>query len=133
MKKEISQLRVMLVEDQSKVRRLIKDVLVGFNIRQIYEYNDAESAMRFLSRSYDFVDVVLCDWMLDGDLNGLEFLQKIRESKIDVLFLMLSGRSDAESIKNAKKNGVDGYILKPFSPEQIEVKLRIALSQSQAA
>lgn len=133
MKKEISQLRVMLIEDQDKVRRLMKDVLVGFNIRQISEYSDAETAMRFLARSYDFIDVVLCDWTLEGDMSGLELLQQVRRSKIDVLFLMISGRSDAEAIKLAKENGVDGYILKPFSPEQIEVKLRIALTQAQAA
>ena len=133
MKKEISQLRVMLVEDQDRIRHLMRDVLIGFNIRQVIEYNNAETAMRFLARSYDFIDVVLCDWSLEGDMSGLGLLKKVRRSKINVLFLMISGRNDAEAIQLAKENGVDGYILKPFSPEQIEVKLRIALAQEQAA
>lgn len=133
MKKDLSQLRIMLVEDQDEVRRLMKDVLVRAHVRQVYEHQSAETALKFISRSYDFVDVVLCDWKLDGEMTGLDLLQKVRKANIDVFFLMISGLNDAKAIQRAKEQGVDGYILKPFSPEQIEVKLRILLSQKVVA
>lgn len=133
MKNNLSQLRVLLVEDQDRVRRMMKDVLAGFGISQIYEYQDAEKALQFLSRSYDFIDVVLCDLELGGKMDGLALLNAVRTANMDISFVMISGRSDAEAITRAKEKGVDGYILKPFSPEQVEVKLRIVLSQARAA
>ena len=133
MKNNLSQLRVLLVEDQDRVRRMMKDVLTGFGISQIYEYQDAEKALQFLSRSYDFIDVVLCDLELGGKMDGFALLKVVRDANMDVSFVVISGRSDAEAITRAKEKGVDGYILKPFSPEQVEVKLRIVLSQARAA
>ena len=133
MKSEISQLRVMIVEDQDRVRQLMKDVLNGLNVLQVYEYKDAEKALRFLARSYDYVDIVLCDMVLEGSMNGLDLLERIRSCNIDVNFLMISGKADETAIKTAKKLGVNGYILKPFSAEQIEVKLRVLMSQVRAA
>lgn len=133
MKNNLSQLRVLLVEDQDRVRYMMKDVLSGFGISQIYEYQDAEKALQFLSRSYDFVDVVLCDLDLGRKMDGFGLLNTVREANMDISFVVISGRSDAEAIKRAKDKGVDGYILKPFSPEQVEVKLRIVLSQARAA
>ena len=128
MNEEISRLRVLIVEDQEKVRGMLKDVLKAFGISQIYEYKSAEEALPFLSKSYDFVDIVLCDWIM-GEMSGLKLLQKVRDLGIETPFLMVSGRSDKNAILTARKNGVSGYILKPFSPEQLEAKLHVLLQK----
>lgn len=133
MKHNISRLRILVVEDQDRVRQLIKDVLKGMGIAQVYEYSNAEKALQFLSNPHGHIDVILCDLVLDRGMSGLDFLAKVKKADIDAHFLMISGKSDANAIKTAQKLGVDGYILKPFSADQVEVKLRVLVSQSSAA
>lgn len=133
MKTDITQLRVMIVEDNDRVRQLMKDVLQRLNVLQVYEYREAEKALQFLGRSYDYVDVVLCDLVLENGMSGLDLLERIRSCNIDVSFLMISGKADKNAIETAKNLNINGYILKPFSAEQIEVKLRVLMSQAKAA
>ena len=60
-------------------------------------------------------------------MNGVELLRQLRTVDPDVPFLMVTGRSDMESVVEAKSSGVTGYIRKPFSPAELEAKLRILL------
>ena len=45
-------------------------------------------------------------------------------------FLMITGRSDLDSVKEAKMAGVSAYVAKPFSPEQLEAKIRIVMQKT---
>ena len=64
-------------------------------------------------------------------MTGVEFLRQLRTVDPDVPFLMITGRSDMESVVEAKASGVTGYIRKPFSALQLETKLRIILKKQQ--
>ncbi len=60
-------------------------------------------------------------------MSGVELLRKVRDVDPSLPFLMVTGRSDKESVVEAKSSGVTAYIRKPFSPKQLEAKLRIIL------
>lgn len=117
-------LKVLIVEDQADARAMLRNVLGELGITQMFEASDGQEALRFMDTAFDFVNLIICDWNMPG-LSGVEFLRQLRTVDPDTPFLMVTGRSDMNSVVEAKTSGVSGYIRKPFSPAQLEAKLRI--------
>ena len=126
MKPAISDLKVLLVEDQAEARAMMRNMMMELGITQIFEAADGKEALAFLDSAFDFIDVVICDWNMPS-MTGVELLRQLRSVDPDVPFLMVTGRTDMESVVEAKSSGVTAYIRKPFSPKQLEAKLRIIL------
>jgi len=120
---KLENLKVLIVDDQSEIRSLIREVLVEAGIYQIFEAGDGRSAMQFVDADFDMVNLIVCDWNMPG-MNGVDFLRQIRSVFPDLPFLMITGRCDKKSVIEAKLAGVSAYISKPFSPIQLEMKIR---------
>ncbi len=123
---EFSNLRILVVDDQEDVRDMMRAFLTGFGVTQIFEASDGKAALSFFSTSEDGVDLIICDWNMP-EMSGVELLKQLRVLDPDVPFLMVTGRSDMESVVEAKSSGVAGYIRKPFLPSALEAKIRILL------
>lgn len=123
-------LKVLIVEDQSDARALLRNVLGELGVTQIFEAKDGGEALRFMDSAFDFVNLVICDWNMPK-MSGMEFLRQLRTVDANVPFLMVTGRCDMDSVIEAKGSGVSGYIRKPYSPAQLEAKLRIIARRSQ--
>ncbi len=117
-------LKVLIVEDQSDARAMLRNMLGELGVTQIFEAKDGGEALRFIDTAFDFVNLVICDWNMPK-MSGVELLRQLRTVDPDVPFLMVTGRSDMDSVIEAKGSGVSGYIRKPYSPAQLEAKLRI--------
>jgi len=132
--KEISltQLRVLLVEDQGESRALLRGMLAEMGISQVFEAPDGRTGLQFMDSAFDFIDVIMCDWNMP-QMNGIEFLRQVRSTGSNIPFMMITGRSDQGSVIEAKNHGVDGYIRKPYSPAQVEARLRIVMQRAKAA
>lgn len=128
----LSELKVLIVEDQQDARAMLRNMLAELGITQIFEAANGREAMRFMDSAFDFVNIVICDWNMPG-LTGVEFLRQLRSVDAAVPFLMITGRSDMNSVVEAKSAGVTAYIRKPFSPKQLEAKLRIIMQKAAAA
>ncbi len=122
--KNMEDLKVLIVEDQSEARAMMRNMLSQLGITQIFEAPDGREALAFADAAFDFIDLIVCDWNMPN-MSGVEFLRQIRTVDPQMPFLMVSGRSDMESVVEAKTCGVTAYIKKPFSPAQLEAKLRI--------
>ncbi len=129
---DFAALKVLLVEDQSESRAFLRDMLGELGITQVFEAGDGNIGLQFVKNSDDMIDLVLCDWNMPL-MSGIDFLKKMREAGSEIPFMMITGRGDHSSVITAKDSGVDGYIRKPFTPEQIEAKLRIVLQKTKAA
>ena len=127
---ELSRLKVLIVEDQPESRMILRDILGDLGIAQIYEADDGRNALQYMGG--DNADLILCDWNMPV-MSGMEFFRALREKGNVTPFLMITGRSDHNSIMEARSTGVEGYIRKPFSPEQIETRLRILAARMKAA
>ena len=123
---DLSDLKVLIAEDQCEVRSMLRNMLMELGIHQVFESSDGREALNFIDSAFDFVDLIICDWNMPK-MNGVELLRQIRTVDPDIPFLMVTGRSDVQSVVEAKSSGVTGYISKPFSPQQLEAKLRIIL------
>lgn len=117
-------LRVLIVEDQDDMRAMLRNMLMEIGTNQIFESRDGKEAMMFLEDAIDLIDVVVCDWNMPK-ASGVDVLKRLRKSNPDIPFLMVTGRTDKNSVIEARDMGVSAYIAKPFSSAQLEVKLRV--------
>ncbi len=79
-------------------------------------------AQTFLDEAPELIDLIVCDWRM-LNMTGLELLQQVRSTYPDMPFMMLTGKTDLQSVKVAREFGVDAYVAKPYSPQQLEKKL----------
>jgi len=120
--------RVLVVDDVPTMRGLIRDMLVDMGFKKVFDAEGADAAwdmiqVRASGRDKE-IGLVICDWNLDG-LSGLDLLRSVRNSthSRDLPFLMVTSISDAEHIDRARQDGVSGYIVKPFTAEELRAKV----------
>ena len=120
-------LRILLVEDSAQSMNLTKGMLHDLDIRQIFTAKNGVEALTLLGSfdGEDLIDIVLCDWNMP-EMNGMELLRQVRSADPDLLFIMITGEADRGSVVEAKTYGVNGYIKKPFSPDELRKKLDVA-------
>lgn len=124
----IEKLKILVVDDQADMRSMVRGMLTEMGITQIFEASDGREALTFADAAIDMIDVVICDWNMPK-LTGIDLLRQMRSVMPDLPFLMLTGRGDLGSVAEAKSSGVTAYIRKPFSPANLEIKLRVINSK----
>lgn len=125
---KFNDLRVLIVDDQADARALLRVMLTEFGVTQIYESTDGRDALTFIDVAPDMIDLIICDWNMPK-MTGIELIRQLRSVYPDTPFLMVTGRKDMDSVVEAKASGVTAYICKPFSPAQLEVKIRVMLQK----
>lgn len=128
----LSNLKILIVEDQPESRMALKNILDELGVREVFEADDGRAGVQFVGESGNGIDLVLCDWNMPV-MSGIDFFRHVRGQGNAVPFLMITGRGDHNSVMEARSTGVNGYIRKPFSPQQIEAKLRILATRLKAA
>ncbi len=116
-------LKVLIVDDASFVRDTVKRTLRQFISRiEIHEAVDGRRAVAQMK--VNKIDLILSDWEMP-EMTGQEFLQWVREESDypKVPFVMVSSRGDREHVVEAIKMGVNDYLSKPFTPEELMQKV----------
>ena len=116
-------MKILLVDDSATMRRIQKTQLQGLGINDIVEAGDGEEALNTLHENMP-VDVVLLDWNMPV-MDGMTFLKKVRASDAykSVKIVMCTSESEKSKVVEAMKEGVNNYIIKPFTPEVLKEKL----------
>jgi len=115
-------MRILVVDDFSTMRRIVKNVLKQIGYSNIDEAEDGADALNKLrSRHYDFV---VSDWNMPN-LDGLEMLKQIRadEQLKGLPVLMVTAEAEKEKVVTAIRAGVNNYIVKPFTAETLKQKI----------
>jgi len=115
-------MRILIVDDFSTMRRIIKNLLNDLGYTNTAEAEDGNSALTALGQGgFDFV---VTDWNMPG-MTGIELLKAIRaDDRYKTLpVLMVTAEAKREQIIEAAQNGVNGYIIKPFTAQTLEEKL----------
>lgn len=128
----LSNLKILIVDDQPESRMALKGILIDLHVAEVFEADDGRTGKLFLKKSGGGIDLILCDWNMPI-MSGMEFFRHVRGQGNLAPFLMITGRGDHNSVMEARSTGVDGYIRKPFSPQQVEAKLRILATRLKAA
>jgi two-component system chemotaxis response regulator CheY len=115
-------MKILVVDDFSTMRRIIKNLLKDLGFANIQEADDGNTALPMLQQG-DF-DFVVTDWNMPG-MQGIDLLRAIRaDDKLKHLpVLMVTAEAKKEQIVAAAQAGVNGYVVKPFTAATLKEKL----------
>ncbi|MBN2706263.1 MAG: chemotaxis response regulator CheY [Deltaproteobacteria bacterium] len=115
-------MKIIIVDDFSTMRRIIKNILRQLGFNNVQEADDGATAWPKI-QSENF-DLVITDWNMPK-MSGLELLKNIRndENLKHIPVLMVTAEALKENIIEAVKSGVSNYIIKPFTAETMQEKL----------
>lgn len=115
-------MNILIVEDDLLMRQLLSTIVGSIRAGlSLYEAEHAEEAWS-LWRSKP-IDLVLCDWNLQGADSGLDLARRIRRHNDSVPIVMVTGRGDRQSVIASHRAGLNGYIVKPFTPDDVMERL----------
>lgn len=115
-------MKTLILEDDELVGELLETVVAGIH------QGAAVSLARSLSEAQQLLDIdsryhlYLIDWQLP-DGSGLDLVKRVRAGDRDVPIVMVSGRSDRESVLRAAHHGISGYITKPLDVQLLHERL----------
>lgn len=118
---------ILIVDDEARMRKLIKDFLMAKNYK-IIEAKDGEEAIDIFETNKEKINLVLLDVMMPK-IDGWTVLRKIRQdSKVPVI--MLTARGEEQDELFGFELGVDEYISKPFSPKILVARIQAILNRT---
>lgn len=121
---------VLVLDDVNAMRVQIRDLLKTFGFRKITLAANGEEGKKFLKS--EPCHLILADWHMEP-CNGIELLKFVRGDAAlkDIGFVMVSAESTKEGVLGAIQAGVDDYLIKPLTSEQIENKVYGVLLKKQ--
>lgn len=122
----MNDITIMIVDDEARMRKLVKDFLVQ-KAYKVIEAENGEIAINVFEENKEKIDLILLDVMMPK-LDGWSVLRKIRqESNIPVI--MLTARGEEQDELFGFELGVDEYISKPFSPKILVARVQALLNR----
>lgn len=115
-------MKILIVDDFSTMRRIIKNLLRDLGFTNTLEADDGTSALPMLQNgSFDFL---ITDWNMPG-MSGIDLLSYVRaDDRIKHLpVLMVTAEAKREQIIKAAQAGVNGYVIKPFTAQVLKEKI----------
>jgi two-component system, chemotaxis family, chemotaxis protein CheY len=115
-------IRILIVDDSPTIRRIVASTLTRAGFNNHTEACDGKDALEKMQ--IEKFDLVITDWNMP-EMDGLSFVTHVRGSEElkDTPVLMFTSRSVKGDIIEAMKAGVNGYIVKPFTPETLGTKI----------
>jgi two-component system, chemotaxis family, chemotaxis protein CheY len=114
--------KILFVEDSPTMRRIIANSLTKIGFTQVFDAENGLDALEKL-KSSDF-DMIITDWNMP-EMNGQELVEHLRQQDKYKLtpILMITTRGRQDDFMMAIKSGVNGYIVKPFTPDVLKKKM----------
>ncbi len=115
-------MKILIVDDFSTMRRIIKNLLRDLGFTNTVEADDGITALPILQAGG--IDFLVTDWNMPG-MQGIDLLKKVRaDEKLSTMpVLMVTAEQKREQIIEAAQAGVNGYIVKPFTAATLKEKI----------
>jgi two-component system response regulator ResD len=118
--------KLLVVDDEERIRRLLNMYLT----REGYEVEEAVDGAEALEKAIvNNYDCILLDLMMP-EKDGLEVLEELREKKIMTPVMMLTAKGEESDRVTGFESGADDYIVKPFSPREVVLRVKAILRRS---
>jgi two-component system, chemotaxis family, chemotaxis protein CheY len=120
-------LKLLVVDDSSTMRRIIKNTLSRLGYEEVLEGEDGLQGWAALNENPD-IGMLITDWNMP-EMNGLELVKKVRSDARfnDLPIIMVTTEGGKAEVITALKAGVNNYIVKPFTPQVLKEKLSAVL------
>jgi two-component system OmpR family response regulator len=113
-------MRILVVEDEERLARLISRVLVEEGYAVETEANGRQALVRALADEYE---LLIVDWMLPG-LSGVQLVKRLRAAEVGTPAIMLTARDQIEDRVEGLDAGADDYLPKPFAFPELLARVR---------
>ena len=115
-------MKVLVVDDFSTMRRIIKNLLRELGFTNTVEADDGSTALPI--RTGGGIDFLITDWNMPG-MPGIELLNAVRgdDDLKNLPVLMVTAEAKREQIVQAAQAGINGYIVKPFTAQTLQQKI----------
>jgi two-component system phosphate regulon response regulator PhoB len=125
---ESTQANILAIEDEEAIREMLTLSLEREG-HTVVGVSNVAAAKRALDESS--IDIAIVDWMLPGG-SGIEFVRLLRKSDAtrDLPVIMLTARTDEDDITAGLDAGADDYVTKPFSPRELNSRIKALLRRS---
>jgi len=120
--------KILVVDDEANIRESLTDLLVA-NQFEVATAGDGEEGIEMTKTIHP--DLILLDIMMPK-VSGLELLKEIKGSVKDshIPIIILSAKSDVDTLNEAMWNYADKYITKPFQPEELIASIKASLQSA---
>jgi len=122
--------KVLVVDDEHYMRKVVRTLLMSIGVRTIYEAGDGAAGLEIVRTNSP--DVVILDWEMPG-LDGPAFVRTVRSPQTfplpDIPIIMLTGHSERSRVEEAIKIGVHEFLLKPVSSKALSDRLFSVLAR----
>jgi len=120
--------KILVVDDEVKIRQLVTKY-VRFEGHEVYEAENGMQAVE-LCRENDY-DIIIMDVMMP-ELDGFSAVKEIRKKKTTPV-IMLTARGEEYDKIHGFEAGIDDYVVKPFSPKELMMRVGAVLKRSSPA
>jgi len=128
----LEELKILLVDDDSFMQKLLETVLVDLGFKQIVKAEDGQQALGILKNNH--IDLLLTDIQMPN-MNGLELLRQVRCGNTGVSnnlrSIIITSFSNLDTLGTAIALDVNGFLDKPFKPVTVIKKILLALSEDE--
>lgn len=133
---DFSGLHVLLVDDEAFMRRLVRSLLRDLGCARVLEAENGSDGLKLVAEEGERIGLVICDLQMPV-MDGFEFVRRLRTHddlhRLSVPVLILSGRRDSDSVRNALNLGIHGFVVKPVSRQVLRERMTAALRAAEAA
>lgn len=121
---------VLIVDDSSVMRSVLKKTvqMCGFKIGEIFEAGDGLEALEVLRENW--VDLVLTDYNMPK-MDGLQLIEEMKNDEIlaKIPVVVVTTEGSEKKVKTFLEKGASDYLQKPFTPEQVRIKLNRVMGE----
>jgi two-component system chemotaxis response regulator CheY len=114
-------MKCLVVDDSGVTRRILVHCLRAIGFTQILEATDGEQALELCTPD---VAVVITDWNMPG-MGGMELVRSLRSNPefASIAVLLVTSRNAKDDVVEAVNAGVDGYVIKPITPDVLKANI----------
>ena len=118
-------MKILVIEDEPKIADMVRTLMEVEGYTCLTASNGCEGLSSF---EFHRPNLVILDWNLPGDTNGIDICNQIRRSGVvDPYILMLTSRQSVEDRLDGLSSGADDYLSKPFHPKELAIRVRALL------
>ena len=117
--------KALVIDDSRAVRMILSKTLAGLDF-EVLQASNGKDALAVMAREGSSVALALVDWNMP-EMDGLTFVKRLRAQPefARVRLIMVTTETEIEMMASALEAGADEYIMKPFTREIVEDKLRL--------
>lgn len=116
--------RVLIIDDMATMRKIVKKICVELGFTDITEAADGNIAWDAITNAPTPIGLIISDWNMPN-CTGLELLKRVRGDHRykKTPFILVTAEAEQTQVMDALKAGVDQYVVKPFTKEDLQKKL----------